>query len=103
MSDSSKNDSFEPDEKFWETWRGRVVRAIVLNTAYAKETILKNTSLSEKQFEQAIKELREKRAGFHSAAEAAQKSWFFYEPFTLISTYDISKTVHICICPLRKT
>ena len=24
---------------------------------------------------------------FHSAVEAAQKSWFFYEPFTLLSTY----------------
>jgi hypothetical protein len=24
---------------------------------------------------------------FRSAAEAAQKSWFFYEPFTLLSTY----------------
>lgn len=55
--DSSKNASFEPDEKFWETWRGRIVRAIVLNGAYTKDAILKNTSLGEKQFEQAVKEL----------------------------------------------
>lgn len=59
MFDSSKKETFEPDEKFWETWRGHVVRAIVLNSAYTKEAILKSTNLTEEQFEKAVKELSE--------------------------------------------
>jgi phosphatidylserine/phosphatidylglycerophosphate/cardiolipin synthase-like enzyme len=49
--------SFVPDSRFWGSWRGRIVRAIVLHGAYTRNTILKATKLSEGDFEQAHKEL----------------------------------------------
>ncbi len=41
----------------WNTWKGRIVRAIVLNEVYTKNEILKATNLKEREFEQASNEL----------------------------------------------
>jgi hypothetical protein len=53
------NDRFEPSSIFWSTWGGRIVRAIVLLDAYSKDAILKSTSLTAEEFDQAIKGLLE--------------------------------------------
>jgi phosphatidylserine/phosphatidylglycerophosphate/cardiolipin synthase-like enzyme len=41
----------------WNTWKGRIVRAIVLNEVFTKGEILKATNLKEKEFDQASNEL----------------------------------------------
>jgi hypothetical protein len=45
------------EPRFWGSWRGRIIRAIVLDGLYNKIEILKRTQLEEKQFEQAFSEL----------------------------------------------
>jgi len=35
----------------WDTWKGQIIRAIVLDDAYTKNEILKTTGLNEEQFE----------------------------------------------------
>ena len=57
MSHSLKNDSFAPDARCWDGWRGRIIRAIVLNDANTKNAVLKATNLKENEFEWAIKAL----------------------------------------------
>ena len=59
MSESSKDERFEPNAVFWGTWGGRVVRSIVLHDAYTRDTIQKTTNLKEQEFNQAIKALSE--------------------------------------------
>lgn len=49
--------SFVADDRFWGSWKGRIVRAIVLNESYTKDAILKTTKLKEGEFEQAREEL----------------------------------------------
>lgn len=43
--------------RFWSSWRGRIIRAIVLDRVYRRNEILKRTQLDEEQFEQALGEL----------------------------------------------
>ncbi len=57
MTNSLKKNVFDTNSKFWGTWRGRIVRAIVLNDAYTKDKILKATNLKEEEFDNALKEL----------------------------------------------
>lgn len=57
MSYSLEKNDFATDSRFWETWRGRIIRAIVLNDAYTKDKILKVTNLKEEAFDTALKEL----------------------------------------------
>ena len=45
------------EPKFWSSWKGRIIRAIVLEGRYTRNEILKTTRLEEKQFEQALGEL----------------------------------------------
>lgn len=45
------------EPRFWSSWKGRIIRAIVLEGLYTKNDILKTTKLEEKQFEQALGEL----------------------------------------------
>lgn len=42
---------------FWDSWKGRIIRAIVLDGLYTRDKILKRTRLEEEQFEQAFNEL----------------------------------------------
>ena len=56
MSYSLEQNYFTRDSH-WNTWKGRIVRAIVLNEVYTKSEILKATNLKEKEFEQASSEL----------------------------------------------
>lgn len=46
-----------PEPKFWSSWKGRIIRAIVLDGLYTRNEIFKTTQLEEKQFEQALGEL----------------------------------------------
>jgi hypothetical protein len=57
MSISLEKNYFATDSRFWETWRGHIVRAIVSNQAYTKDKILRVTSLKEEAFGKALKEL----------------------------------------------
>ena len=57
MSNLLQNNDFATDSRFWETWRGHIIRAIVLNDAYTKDKILRATSLKEEAFDKALKEL----------------------------------------------
>ena len=59
MTESPKNDRFEPDATFWTTWGGRIVRAVVLHDAYTKDSIIKATNLKEEEFAQGFKGLIE--------------------------------------------
>ena len=54
---TDETSSVVTDPRFWCSWRGRIVRAIVLNGANTKDAILKVTKLGEEEFEQALKEL----------------------------------------------
>lgn len=45
------------EPKFWGSWRGRIIRAIVLNGSYTRKEILETTQLKKDQFEQALQEL----------------------------------------------
>lgn len=45
------------EPKFWSSWKGRIIRAIVLDGNYTKDEILKTTRLEKNQFEQALDEL----------------------------------------------
>lgn len=42
---------------FWSSWKGSIIRAIVLHGLYKKDEILKRTQLEEKRFEQTLGEL----------------------------------------------
>ena len=53
----SETNSFVADPRFWGSWRGRIIRAIVLNGANTRNAILKATKLKEEELEQALKEL----------------------------------------------
>lgn len=57
MPDSLEKNDFATDSRFWETWKGRIVRAIVLNDAYTKDKILRVANLKEEAFDKALKEL----------------------------------------------
>jgi hypothetical protein len=57
MPDSLKINDFAPHSRFWNTWMGRIVRAIVLNDAYTRDAILKATNLKEEELNKALKEL----------------------------------------------
>jgi len=46
-----------PEPRFWGSWRGRIIRAIVLNGNYTRKEILETTQLKKDQFEQALQEL----------------------------------------------
>ena len=50
--------SSEPN--YWGSWKGRIIRAIVLDGFYEKNDVFKRTHLEEKQFEAALGELFEK-------------------------------------------
>jgi CO dehydrogenase/acetyl-CoA synthase epsilon subunit len=56
MNYSLEKDYFTSNSH-WNTWKGRIVRAIVLNEAYTKSAILKATNLKEEEFEKALNEL----------------------------------------------
>jgi hypothetical protein len=43
--------------KFWDSWKGRIIRAIVINWVYTKEDILKAKGLKKEQCEIAASEL----------------------------------------------
>jgi len=45
------------EPRFWSSWKGRIIRAIVLEGLYTRNEILKMIQLEEKQFEQALTEL----------------------------------------------
>jgi len=45
------------EPKFWSSWRGRIIRAIVLDGIYTRKEILETTRLTKDQFEQALQEL----------------------------------------------
>jgi phosphatidylserine/phosphatidylglycerophosphate/cardiolipin synthase-like enzyme len=45
------------EPKLWSTWKGRIIRAIVLDGNYTAKEILESTRLGKDQFEQALKEL----------------------------------------------
>lgn len=54
---TNENSTFIADRRFWSSWQGRIIRAIVLSGAYARDTILKVTKLSEEEFEHAHMDL----------------------------------------------
>jgi phosphatidylserine/phosphatidylglycerophosphate/cardiolipin synthase-like enzyme len=56
MTYSIENNYFSRDSH-WDTWKGRIVRAIVLNAVYTKSAILKATNLKEEEFEKTLDEL----------------------------------------------
>jgi hypothetical protein len=56
MPYSLEKNYFSRDEH-WKTWKGRIVRAIVLNNVNTKSTILKATNLKEEEFERGLNEL----------------------------------------------
>ena len=56
MSYSFEKNYFTRDSH-WNTWKGRLVRAIVLNGVYTKSAILKATNLKEEEFERGLNEL----------------------------------------------
>lgn len=72
MTESPKNDRFEPDATFWSTWGGRIVRAVVLHDAYTKDSIIKATSLKQEEFAQGFKGLIE---GKHIEEKENGKVW----------------------------
>lgn len=45
------------EPKFWSSWRGRIIRAIVLDGSYTRKGILESTQLKKDQFELALNEL----------------------------------------------
>ena len=45
------------EPRFWSSWKGSIIRAIVLDGLYKRNEILKRTKLEEKQFEVALGEL----------------------------------------------
>lgn len=45
------------EPRFWSSWKGSIIRAIVLDGLYQKQEILKRTQLEKEQFEQALNEL----------------------------------------------
>jgi len=45
------------EPKFWSSWKGHIIRAIVLDGVYTRNGILKTTGLNETQFETALDEL----------------------------------------------
>ena len=45
------------EPRFWSSWKGCIIRAIVLDGLYKRNEILKRTKLEEKQFEVALGEL----------------------------------------------
>lgn len=57
MPDSLEKNSFGPESGFWSTWRGHIVRAIVINQEYTKDSILKVTNLKDEQYDKAVTEL----------------------------------------------
>ena len=42
--------------KFWSSWEGRIICAIVLEGSYTKDEILNTTQLKENQFELVLDE-----------------------------------------------
>lgn len=42
---------------YWDTWKGRIIRAISINEAYTREKIFMNAGLTDEQFQRAMDEL----------------------------------------------
>ena len=68
--------------RFWSSWRGRIIRAIVLDRLYTRNEILKRTQLDEEQFEQALSELSQ-----HSLLTRADKERFWVNSIELCNQY----------------
>ena len=45
------------EPRFWSSWKGQIIRAIVLDGVYTRNGLLKTTGLNETQFETALDEL----------------------------------------------
>jgi hypothetical protein len=56
---ANEGGSFVPNAKFWSSWKGRIVQAIVLSQAYNRDQLLKVTALSAEEYNLAFKELFE--------------------------------------------
>jgi hypothetical protein len=48
---------FLPNAKFWSSWKGRIIQAIVLSQAYKRDQVLKVTELTDEEYAMALKEL----------------------------------------------
>ena len=57
MVNSIAEENQDTAPRFWYSWKGLIIRAIVLDRLYKKNEIFKRTHLDEKQFEQALGEL----------------------------------------------
>ena len=77
-------DIFNFDQRFWNSWKGQIVRAIVLDGVYAKNEIIKSTKLKQKNFELALEELfqtqliYENQKGFFVNKEVYKKCFIFF-------------------------
>jgi hypothetical protein len=54
---TNEANGFVPTAKFWSSWKGRIVQAIVLSQAYTRDQALKVTTLKEEDYDLALKEL----------------------------------------------
>ena len=45
------------EPKFWNSWKGFIIREIVLANVYKRDEIIKRTQIQEEQFDQALREL----------------------------------------------
>jgi len=79
-----KHEPFEFNRRFWNSWKGRIVRAIVLDRVYRKDEIIRITKLKHKNFELALEELfqaqliKEIEKGLFVTKELYKKSWIFF-------------------------
>jgi DNA-binding HxlR family transcriptional regulator len=58
---------------FWNSWKGKILRAVVLDGVYEKSEMLKKVGLTEKQLETALDELLE--AGLLNHNEGKSRFW----------------------------
>ena len=77
-------DIFEFNQRFWNSWKGRIVRAIVLDGIYSENEILKITKLKQKNLETALRELfqakllEENNKGFRVTRDVYKQCWTFF-------------------------
>jgi hypothetical protein len=54
---TNEANGFVPTARFWRSWKGRIVQAIVLSQARNKDQVLKVTTLTAEEYDVAFKEL----------------------------------------------
>lgn len=80
-----KDKKFDFDRRFWNSWKGRIVRAIVLDGVYTKTELLKITKLKEENFEIALQELfqskliEENQDTFRVPKNVYKQCWEFFK------------------------